>query len=181
MLDFNNLVDTLGKIKDLKRSGWIKREIKNPESDADHMFSTAFLVLILSDRFEVNKCHCLELALTHDIMEIIAGDAVPGEKTKEDKYNDELKAIKKIAIDLNMPHLVDWFEEFEAGKTPEARLVKTCDKLDAAFMAAYYDKNNRSDIKVFDEFSNRALECLVKMNCNEAKFGSDILRAIKMD
>ena len=156
----DNLINILGRVKDFRRSGWLKREVVNPESDGDHMFSTAFLVLCLADESKVNKCHCLELALTHDLQEIIAGDPVPGEKTLQEKYEQELKAIMQISEALEMPCLVDWFKEFEAKETPESRFVKSLDRLDTALTAAYYDKSRNSDIKVWQEFSSHALDCL---------------------
>ena len=178
-MNFFKLIDVLGKIKDLKRSGWIKRNVSNSESDADHMFSVAFLAMILSQKFEVNRCHCLELALTHDLMEIIAGDAVPGEKTKKEKYADELKAMQYIAEKLDMPQLVDWFVEFETCETQEAKLVKACDKLDAVFMAAYYDGNKRSPNKVWNEFSASAYETLAEMDNDFANYAMSIIKDIK--
>ena len=32
----NNIINLLGKFKDLKRSGWLQKNVKLPESDADH-------------------------------------------------------------------------------------------------------------------------------------------------
>lgn len=156
----HNLIDVLGRVKDLRRSGWLERNVPAPESDGDHMFSTAFLVLVLAPEYQVDKCHCLELALTHDLQEIISGDPIPGEKSQEDKYSSELAAIKEISQKLNMPQLVDWFEEFEAQKTPEACFVKSLDRLDTCLTAAYYDKTRTSEPKVWDEFSAHALHCL---------------------
>jgi len=158
----NNFIEIIGKVKDLRRSGWLKRNVPCPESDGDHMFSTAFLVLLLAPEYQVNKCHCLELALTHDLQEIIAGDPVPGEKTESEKYNSELTAMTEISKKLAMPCLVEWFKEFEAKQTPEARFVKSLDKLDTCLTAAYYDRTRQSEPKVWKEFSSYARECLQK-------------------
>lgn len=157
----DNLIMMLGRLKDFKRRGWLKRDIPHPESDGDHMFSTAFLVLFMAPRYEVDKCHCLELALTHDLQEIISGDPVPGEKTAQEKYESELKAITQLSDQLKMPVLVDWFKEFEAQETPESRFVKNLDKLDTVLTAAYYDKTRSSHVT--DEFGTYALKCLENM------------------
>lgn len=74
--EIENIIAILGKMKDLKRSGWIKRQVTNPESDADHSFSVAVLVLLLAPK-ELNLQRCLELALVHDLPEIYSGDYTP--------------------------------------------------------------------------------------------------------
>ena len=170
----------MGRVKDLRRSGWLKRQVPFPESDGDHMFSTAFLVLLLAPKYKVNKVHCLELALTHDLQEIIAGDPVPGEKSSADKYKTELQAITQISQQLEMPCLIDWFKEFEAKQTPEAQFVKSLDRLDTVLTAAYYDRTRHSDIKVWKEFSLYALSHLADNPSDVAKEACQIIRDIKI-
>ncbi|MBR1606030.1 MAG: HD domain-containing protein [Alphaproteobacteria bacterium] len=175
-----NLIEILGHVKDLRRSGWLKRNIPAPESDGDHMFSTAFLALVLAPDYKINKLHCLELALTHDLQEIIAGDPVPGEKTEQQKYDSELIAITEISQKLNMPCLVEWFKEFEARETEEARFVKSLDKLDTVLTAAYYDSTRQSEPKVFEEFSQHGLNCLHNMPSCVSENACEIIHKIKI-
>ena len=175
----NNLIDILGRVKDLRRSGWVKRNIPVPESDGDHMFSTAFLVLMLAPEYKVNKEHCLELALTHDLQEIITGDPVPGEKTEHEKYEQELAAISQLSEKLQMPCLIEWFKEFEAKQTEESRFVKSLDKLDTVLTAAYYDKHRTSEVKVLEEFSTHALNCLTENPSQVSAQACEIIRDLK--
>ena len=175
----NNFIEIIGKVKDLRRSGWLKRNVPSPESDGDHMFSTAFLVLLLSPKYQVNKCHCLELALTHDLQEIIAGDPEKKKKTEAEKYDSELKAMTEISQKLNMPELVDWFKEFEAKQTPESLFVKSLDKLDTCLTAAYYDRTRNSEPKVWQEFSNYAKKCLHEINSPVSVEACEIIEKIK--
>ena len=174
-----NLINLLGSVKDLRRSGWLKRNIPSPESDGDHMFSTAFLALVLAPKYKVDKCHCLELALTHDLQETIAGDPVPGEKTEQEKYETELKAMTQIAESLQMPCLVEWFKEFEAKETEEAKFIKSLDKLDTVLTAAYYDSHRHSEPKVWDEFSKHGLACLQEIPSQISAEACEIIRKIK--
>lgn len=59
----------------------------------------------------------MELALTHDLAEIYAGDPTPVDKVSpQDKYNNEKQAITKIAAKLNKPELIELFEELETQK-----------------------------------------------------------------
>ena len=176
----NSLINIMGKVKDLRRSGWLKRQIPVPESDGDHMFSTAFLVLFFAPHYHVDKEHCLELALTHDLQEIIAGDPVPGEKTEQQKYETELQAITEISRKLDMPCLTEWFKEFEAKKTPESRFVKSLDRLDAALTAAYYDRSRQAGMKVWQEFSSYALQCLEDNSSEISKDACELIRKIKI-
>lgn len=175
----DNLINIMGQVKDLKRSGWIKREISNPESDGEHMFSTAFLVLVLSSHYQLDRCHCLELALTHDLAEIKSGDPTPGEKDEKSKYLDELAAITEISQILSMPQLIDWFEEFEKGESKEAQFVRCLDKLDTVLTAAYYDRNKRSEKSIWDEFSSYGVLKLLQMGNEPATDAVNIIRKIK--
>ena len=179
-ITIDSLIDVLGHVKDLRRSGWLKRNIPSPESDGDHMFSTAFLVLVLAPSHQLNVQHCLELALTHDLQETIAGDPVPGEKTLAEKYDSELQAISQIADRLAMPQLVEWFKEFEARETEEAKFVKNLDKLDTVLTAAYYDRNRNSEPKVWEEFSRNGLSFLQAMPSCITEEACEIIRKIKI-
>ena len=137
------------------------------------------LVLILADKFDVNRLRCLQLALVHDLSEIISGDPVPGEKSFEDKYQSELLAITEISQKISMPELIDWFKEFEEGITREAQLVRCLDKLETVMTSAYYDKENRSDAKVFNEFSSYAISQLQSSDNEFSSFTTDLIKQIK--
>ncbi len=170
-----NLITVLGRLKDLKRSGWIKRNVTLPESDADHMFSTAFLTFMLTPD-TLNRAHCLELALTHDLAEIYAGDAVPGEKSAVQKHREEWNAIKKISQELDKTELIELFEEFENCLSREAAFVRCLDKADTVFTAAYYDNNNRSPEKLWAEFSANAINSLKKINSPYAEEVAELIK-----
>lgn len=173
-----NLCTILGKIKDLKRTGWLRRGIIGPESDADHMFSTAFLALMFTPP-ELNRERCLELALCHDLQEIYSGDFVPGEIALQDKYKIKQNAIQKLAQELDYPQLIDLFEEFEAQETEEAKFIKLLDKLDTAVTACYYDFNHRGDRPLIEEFCTHAEEEIKKINSPYQHLALDLLRNIK--
>lgn len=161
-MQIDNLVKILGKIKDLRRRGWIKREVSNPESDADHMYSMALEVLLLTPP-QLNKCHCLELALIHDLPEIYSSDYTPGEIPEDEKRALEFAAAQKLADELNFPQLFEWFKEYEEQSSPEAKFVRCLDKTDNIFTAAYYEREGRTDWPVVAEFSRRALDTLSKI------------------
>ncbi len=162
-----NLINVLGKFKDLKRSGWIKKSVSNPESDAEHSFSLAFLVLILCPE-NLDKLRCLELALIHDLAEIYVGDYTPFDDISPvDKHNKELEAINCLAENLSYPKLIDLFNEYEELKTKESLFVKGLDKIDNVFTAVYYDEYKRSECKLTPEFGNYALKYLQELNSSD--------------
>ena len=40
----------IGKLKGMPRRGWVIREVKNPESIAEHIFRVAIMSWVLADR-----------------------------------------------------------------------------------------------------------------------------------
>lgn len=69
----------VGKLKDIKRRGWIIRDIKNPESIADHSFRAALMGWILAEKSgrKLNISKLLKMAIVHDLCEVYAGDTTP--------------------------------------------------------------------------------------------------------
>ncbi|KAJ4910011.1 HD domain protein [Raphanus sativus] len=59
------------------RAGWVKRELKNPESIADHMYRMGLMALVSTDIPGVNRDKCMKVAIVHDIAEAILGDITP--------------------------------------------------------------------------------------------------------
>ena len=149
-----SLYDLLGRMKALKRAGWVKRRVKNPESDADHSYSLAILVLLLTPEY-LDLQKCLKLALVHDLPEAFCGDFIPGEIAFEEKKHLEHSAMQKIAADLKQPQLLELFTEYQQHSTLEAEFVHTLDRLDNVFTARFYEK--KSSLNLTDEFANSAL------------------------
>ncbi len=167
-----SLINILGKMKDLKRRGWLMKNISLPESDADHSFGVAMLALLYTPS-SLNKLKCLELALVHDLAEVYTGDYTPFDNiNKEEKHYKELSAIKQIATELKTPHLIDLFNEYEESKTKEAKFIKLADKLETVLTAYYYEKNNRTKEKIISEFSAYAQK-------HSQNFSDDFLKELK--
>lgn len=173
-----NLVRTLGRIKDLRRNGWIKREVSSPESDAEHMYAVALEVLLLAPG-HLDRCHCLELALTHDLPEIYASDILPGEMTADKKYQTELAAARQLTQELEFPELLDWFIEFETQSTPESRFVKCLDKMDNVVTAAYYEQEKRNKQPLMEEFSANALCNIENLSCPDKDICQQIINFLR--
>lgn len=69
----------VGKLKRMPRRGWVIREIKNPETIAEHIFRVALMSWILADlkKEDLNIERLIKMALIHDLCEIYAGDTTP--------------------------------------------------------------------------------------------------------
>jgi len=118
-------------LKNVQRAGWVRAGIVAPESVAAHSWGMSMLALKLAPK-ELDLARVLSLCIVHDIPEVRVGDLTPHDDTST-KAADELKAMTEMA-----PEWVVLFEEYEQGKTPEAKFVKQLDKLDMALQAEIY-------------------------------------------
>ena len=126
----DELKEILG-LKNVLRAGWVRAGIKSPESVAAHSWGMSMLALKLAPK-ELDLARVLSLCIVHDIPEVRVGDLTPHDDTST-KAEDELNAMTEMA-----PEWVGLFEEYEQGKTPEAKFVKQLDKLDMALQAEIY-------------------------------------------
>ena len=170
------LVAILGQMKQLKRQGWIKRHVKEPESDAEHSFSTAILVMLTAPT-HLDMLKCIKMALVHDLPEVVCGDHIPGELSAEEKSQMENEAMQQIVRALGCPELGELFAEFEQGKTPEARFVKALDGLDNVLTARFYEQR-RGGRFLTDEFAANAYPKIMQSDENTQDVLLDILKAL---
>ena len=156
-LDFAKIV---GKLKLIKRSGWLYRKIPNPESLADHSFRAALLGMVLSDYQKLDTEKIMRMLLIHDIEEAIIGDIMAVTKEKIDKEllrEKQNKALKEIFSHLpeNLKNkYISLWEEMEEGETKESKFCKDIDKLEMMIQVAEYenmDKDNKEKLDVFWE------------------------------
>ncbi len=66
----------IGKLKRMPRRGWVIRDVKNPETIAEHTFRATIMAWVLADQKDkkMNMAKLLKMALVHDLCEIYAGD-----------------------------------------------------------------------------------------------------------
>lgn len=173
-----NIIDIIGKFKDLKRSGWVMYNIKLPESDADHSFGLALLVLLTAPE-NLDKYKCLKLALVHDLAEIYAGDFTPFDNiTAQEKNRLETDAANRLADELNWPELIELVNEYNEKKTKEAVFVGLADKLETAMTAKYYDNNARAPRVLIDEFGAYAQKHADKYKGSELDILKEMIKSL---
>ena len=66
----------VGKLKKVKRTGWLVAGIKNPESVAEHSYRLAVLSMVLGKKFNLNTEKLIKMSLIHDLAEGEVGDLV---------------------------------------------------------------------------------------------------------
>lgn len=148
----NTIKVLLEDINKLKRSGWLKHQVTNPESVAEHSYSVALSTLILAPT-DMDRNKLIKMALIHDIQEIYAGDFTPHDSiTPQEKSRLELSAAQKISKDLNNAEMLSLFMELEQGESREAKFIKDLDRMDAVILAQYYDNNKRAPQILMPEF-----------------------------
>ena len=168
MKDFIKFNSTIGNLKHLPRSGWVKRGVPNPETVASHSWRVAVMILEFTDEIramgaDVNKA--VKMALYHDLGESIIGDLIPGEHkhadiSREEKRVKESNAVKALASESGMNEIYGLWQEIEERQTIEAVIVKDFDVIDMLLQAFEYMQkyptvtglsdfmqNNESDVK----------------------------------
>ncbi|XP_047330769.1 5'-deoxynucleotidase HDDC2 [Impatiens glandulifera] len=142
------------RLKTTKRAGWVKRDVKDPESISDHMYRMGLMALISSDLPGVNRDKCIKMAIVHDIAEAIVGDITPDDGIpKLEKSRREQEALNHMCKLLGEgPRAKEMHElwlEYEENSTLEAKVVKDFDKVEMILQALEYETEQGKDL---DEF-----------------------------
>lgn len=140
ILDF---LGYMGKLKTLKRTGWVRAGVHLPESDSDHMHRAALCAMLVES---VDRDRCIRMALVHDVCECIAGDLTPHCGVgREEKDARERAALRQLKTVLGPEHplgaeLLQLWEEYQIGTSPEAKYVKDIDKFEMILQADEYEQ-----------------------------------------
>lgn len=158
---------TLYELKTLPRTGWVDRGIpaNEAESVADHSFFTMLIAWVVAhDDESIDANRVLQLALIHDVAESIAGDIPPYDpqdipddadarttffsvrlnRSPENKARkDAIESAAAEQIMAMLPHSIrsiwqELWHEYEQQESPEARLVKQVDRLEAFIQSRLY-------------------------------------------
>ncbi|GBF95859.1 hypothetical protein Rsub_08450 [Raphidocelis subcapitata] len=145
----------LQKLKTTQRTGWVRCNVQQPESIADHMYRMGMMSLILGDGAGVDTVRCIKMALVHDVAEAVVGDITPHCGVSDgDKHAMEAAAIERIQGMLGTQtdaarEVSELWHEYEAQSTPEAHLVKDFDKLEMIIQAHEYETAQGAELQQF--------------------------------
>ncbi|KAK7329879.1 hypothetical protein VNO77_24060 [Canavalia gladiata] len=142
------------RLKATKRTGWVRKDVKNPESIADHMYRMGLMALIASDVPGVDRNKCIKMAIVHDIAEAIVGDISPMDGiSKTEKSRREQAALDHMCKVLGggsaAKEIAELWMEYEANSSREAKFVKDLDKVEMILQALEYEDEQGKDL---DEF-----------------------------
>ncbi len=158
--ELDNLVKFLriaGLLKRVPRSGWVKVGVDSPESVADHTFRTAILCMTFSDLEDLDGLKMMQMALIHDLPEVITGDLTPKERTEEAVEREDAAMKQLLSLlprRLLEKYLKIWLEYTEC-ETKEARAVRELEKLEMTLQAREYAKAQPS-LKGLERFMESA-------------------------
>jgi len=151
----------INKLNNIIRKGWKNRNVplKRLESVSEHIFTMSLMALSIMDKYklDLNAEKVLKMILIHELGEIDVGDiSLPTGKQIQQKYEEELKGVKRICKVLDEQWMLDLWLEFEEKKTEEAKFVYKMDKLQAVMQAKYYSELTDNE-KLFEEFYENAI------------------------
>lgn len=150
------LHEAVARLKRLPRTGWVEREVPEPESVADHSFGVALLVLLLAEREkaaggEIDVLSALRMALLHDLPEFETGDLSPRQRRArygEDEAHGraqqraaEARALEALLADAPAALRERWWQswqDYREGASPEARLVRDVDRGECVLQTLSY-------------------------------------------
>jgi putative hydrolase of HD superfamily len=148
------LAEMLGKLKKLKRTGWINHSIPLPESVADHSYGVGLLALLLGKYFNVDTDKAVRMALLHDLGEAVIGDIITQRgdnvlSNESDKLQTERSALLSLLKDIGSEDYIELFDEYLEKQTPEAQFIHQLDKLEMAFQAHQYERDQGIQLEEF--------------------------------
>lgn len=152
-----------GKLKSLKRSGWVREGMPNPETVAEHSWRVALLAMLLGDELGVDKEKLIKMALIHDLEEAVTLDPVVQRGAKQignHKRDTEEQIVKKMVSKVSGAEEFFnlWREqaaETSPGTTRESGIIYELGKVATAWQALEYELGG-ADPRKLDEFWKNA-------------------------
>ena len=179
LIDFLQLI---GKLKVNTRHCWTTED--RQESVAEHSWRLALMPLLIAEHYpdtDINKV--VKMCLIHDFGEALTGDIPAFFKTEAHEETEE-KATEKILSMLSSPVKEEFsalFDEMEAMETPEAKLFKALDNLEAvvshneadisSWIEMEYTENLRygKETAAFSEYTAKLREVLTEDGIEKIK------------
>ena len=146
-LEFSLEID---KEKNIFRQTHLSGHGRN-ENDAEHAWHMAIMAFLLKEyaNEEVDISKVMLMCLIHDVVEIDAGDTYAYDevnlKTQKEREDKAKERIFSMLPDDQKDILISLFDEFEEGKTPEAKFAKAMDNLQPLLLN---NSNNGGDWRI---------------------------------
>jgi putative hydrolase of HD superfamily len=126
----------IDRLKDVLRRTLAGRTGRR-ENSAEHSWHLALMALVLGEEATalgpIDRERVLKMVLVHDLVEIDADDTfcydAAGNATKAARELAAAERIFRLLPADQAAHMRAWWDEFEAGITPEAKLAQALDRL----------------------------------------------------
>ena len=123
------------------RSGWVARDIKNPESIYEHTVKVA-----LAGWYLFGTGQAVSQGFCHDMPEWASPDYTPGQKSLTEKYTEELGSMERLSAII--PRGPFWLQNWLEFETKEGiafqmnELDKICPVINCIDLLKTYKTNN---------------------------------------
>ena len=148
---------TISKLQRLRRTGWVRCGVREPETVAGHMYRMGMMGYLVSG------VEAAVVGLCHDIGECIIGDITPHDGVAEqDKAVREDKACQDLVRELpdhiirNIYHSFRRYED-QRAEDHEAHLVKDLDKFEMILQAWQYEARDKKG-KYLQQFFDSTMD-----------------------
>lgn len=130
--DLLNILHIVEKLKNTTRHSYTSGG--RHESVAEHTFRAAIMAYFVKDEFpDIDIDKVIKMCLIHDLGESFTGDIPSFNKTKAHEENEKQQLYSWVQT-LPQPfdcEMLTLYEEMERRQTPEAKLYKALDGLEA--------------------------------------------------
>jgi putative hydrolase of HD superfamily len=178
MMDKDRLDRQFDFIREIDKEKFIGRQTylsdgERKENDAEHAWHMAIMTILLSEyaNEKIDVLKTVTMLLMHDLVEIDAGDTYAydeeGKKTQRQREEAAAGRIYGLLPQDQGDNLKALWEEFEEGKTPEARFAHTMDNIQPTML------NHATDGRAWEEHQVQ-LSQILNRNSTTSK-GSEVL------
>lgn len=142
--DFIDFLHVIEKLKCNTRHSWTSSGRR--ESVAEHTYRLAVMAMLCEDEYpEIDINKVIKMCLIHDFGEAVTGDIPSFYKTEshEAAEADAINKILEMLPDVYKDEFLLLFAEMHEMKTPEAKLCKALDNMEAVL------SHNEADISTW--------------------------------
>ncbi|KAI0996636.1 hypothetical protein K3495_g11547 [Podosphaera aphanis] len=153
----------LERLKTTPREGWRVYGVKSGESISDHMYRMALMTMLAPKSLigKIDVPRCTQMALVHDMAELLVGDITPvqgipkAEKNRREATTMDYltkNLLENVSGGVQANEIRALWQEYEDSKTLESQFVHDVDKVELLLQMVEYERANKCQTD-FGEFT----------------------------